>query len=332
MTDRDIYLPVAAQPSVETLVGMSQLAESSGYERVWLPETWGRDAVTTLSNIAEHTDKIGIGTSVMNVYSRSPALIGQTAATLQEVSDGRLRMGVGPSGPIVIEGWHGVDFEQPLRRTRETIDIVKQVLSGETVNYDGDIFQLSGFRLRCDPPDPIPPVDAGGLGPKSVELAGRFADGWHALLLTADGITERLDDFERGTELGDRDRDDQRVTLSLPCCALDDRERARELTRQHIAFYIGGMGTYYRDALARQGYEETADEVAQQWASGEQEAATAAVGDDLLDEIAVAGTPEECREQIARFESIDGVDAINVSFPRAAERDVIDATIDVLAP
>ncbi|MBV0923352.1 TIGR04024 family LLM class F420-dependent oxidoreductase [Halomicroarcula limicola] len=332
MTDRDVYLPVAAQPSVETLVGMSRLAETSGYDRVWLPETWGRDAVTTLSSVAEHTDEIGIGTSVMNVYSRSPALIGQTAATLQEVSDGRLRLGVGPSGPIVIEGWHGVDFERPLKRTRETVDIVKRVLSGETVNYDGDVFQLSGFRLRCDPPDPVPPVDAGGLGPKSVELAGRFADGWHALLLTADGVAERLDDFERGTELGDRNRESQRVTLSLPCCALEDRERARELTRQHIAFYVGGMGTYYRDALARQGYEATADEVAQRWASGEQEAATAAVGDDLLDEIAAAGTPEECRDQIARFEDIDGVDAVNVSFPRAAERDVIDATIDVLAP
>ncbi|MBX0321503.1 TIGR04024 family LLM class F420-dependent oxidoreductase [Halomicroarcula sp. F13] len=332
MTVRDIYLPVAAQPSVDTLVEMSQLAEDAGYERVWLPETWGRDAVTTLTSIAERTDDVGIGTSVMNVYSRSPALIGQTAVTLQEVSDGRLRMGVGPSGPIVVEGWHGVDFERPLRRTRETIDVVKQVLSGETVDYDGDVFQLSGFRLRCDPPDPVPPVDAGGLGPKSVELAGRFADGWHALLMTRAGLEDRLDDFERGTDLGDRNREDQRVTLSLPCCALDDRERARDLTRQHVAFYVGGMGTYYRDALARQGYEDTAYEVAEKWASGEQDAATDAIGDDLLDAIAVAGTPSECREQIERFESVDGVDALNVSFPRAADRADIDATIDVLAP
>ncbi|GGN87021.1 TIGR04024 family LLM class F420-dependent oxidoreductase [Haloarcula pellucida] len=332
MTVRDIYLPVAAQPSVDALVGMSQLAEDAGYERVWLPETWGRDAVTTLTSIAEHTDGVGIGTSVMNVYFRSPTLIGQTAVTLQEVSEGRLRMGVGPSGPIVIEGWHGVDFERPLRRTRETIEVVKQVLDGETVNYDGDIFQLSGFRLRCDPPDPVPPVDAGGLGPKSVELAGRFADGWHALLMTRAGLRDRLEDFEGGTALGDRNREDQRVTLSLPCCALDDRERARDLTRQHVAFYIGGMGTYYRDALARQGYEDTAYEVAEKWASGEQAAATDAIGDDLLDAIAVAGTPEECREQIGRFESLSGVDALNVSFPRAAERDDIEATIDVLAP
>ncbi|MBX0285720.1 TIGR04024 family LLM class F420-dependent oxidoreductase [Haloarcula salinisoli] len=332
MTARDIYLPVAAQPSVSTLVGLSQLADVEGYERVWLPETWGRDAVTTLTSIAHGTDDVGIGTSLLNVYSRSPALIGQTAATLQEASDGRLRVGLGPSGPRVIEGWHGESFERPLRRTRETIDIVKQVLSGEAVEYDGDIFELSGLRLRSDPPDPVPPIDAGGLGPKAVELAGRFADGWHALLLTVEGMADRLDDFDRGAELGDRDRASQRVTFSVPCCALADRERARAMTRQHVAFYVGGMGTYYRDALARQGYEDTATTVFEQWNDGDREAAKAAIDDELLDALAVAGTPEECRDHIERFERIDGVDAINVSFPRAAERADIEATMAALAP
>jgi len=332
MTARDIYLPVAAQPSVSTLVGLSQLAEAHGYERVWLPETWGRDAVTTLTSIAHGTTDVGIGSSLVNVYSRSPAVIGQTAATLQEVSDGRLRLGLGPSGPRVIEGWHGETFERPLRRTRETIDIVKRVLSGETVEYDGDIFQLSGFRLRSEPPEPAPQIDAGGLGPKSVELAGRFADGWHAILCTADGMADRLEDFDRGADLGDRDRASQRVTLSVPCCVLEDGERARDLSRQHVAFYVGGMGTYYRDALARQGYEDTAETVFEQWNGGEREAAIAAIDDDLLDALAVAGTPEECRDRLDRFESIDGVDAVNVSFPRAADRPDIEATMDALAP
>ncbi|WP_424003794.1 TIGR04024 family LLM class F420-dependent oxidoreductase [Haloarcula salina] len=332
MTVRDVFLPVAAQPSVDALVDMSRRAEERGYERVWLPETWGRDAVTTLTSIAERTDEVGIGTSLLNVYSRSPALLGQTAATLQEVSDGRFRAGIGPSGPIVIEAWHGVEFDRPLKRTREAVEIVKLVLSGEAVEYDGDVFSLSGFRLRCDPPEPAPGVDAGGLGPKSVELAGRFADGWHALLLTPDGLRDRLEDFERGCSLGDDDIDDKRVTLSLPCCALADRERARELARQHLAFYVGGMGTFYRDALARQGYEETANEISARWASGEKDAAVDAVGDDLLDSLAAAGTPEECRERIETFEAIDGVDAVSVSFPRAADREVIDATMDALAP
>jgi len=329
---RDVYLPVAAQPSVDTLVELTRRAEGLGYERAWLPETWGRDAVTTLTAIAERTESIGLGISIANVYSRSPALLGQTAATLQEVSDGRFRIGLGPSGPIVVEGWHGVDFEQPLKRTREAVEIVKTVLRGEQLNYDGDVFQLSGFRLRHEAPEPRPGVDAGGLGPKSVELAGRFADGWHALMLTRDGLRDRLDDFDRGAELGDRDRSEQRVTLSVPCCVLPDGERARDLVSQHVAFYVGGMGTFYRNSLARQGYEETAHTVAERWANGDHDGATAAIDDDLLDELAVAGTPEECRGRIERFAEIDGVDALSVSFPRAAEPDDVDATLAELAP
>ena len=323
-TARDLFLPVAAQPSIDDFVEMSTRAEREGYEFVWLPETWGRDAVTVLATVAERTDEVGIGTSIMNVYSRSPALIGQTAATLQEASDGRFRLGLGASGPILMEGWHGVDYGNPLRRTRETIDVVRQVLSGETVQYDGEYFQLAGFRLR--------PIDAGGMGPKSVELAGRFGDGWHALMLTPEGLADRVEDFERGTEMGDGDREEQRLTVSVGCCALDDRERARYLAREHLAFYVGGMGTFYREAMASQGYEETATTIAQRWGSGDKEAAIDAIDDETLDAFAAAGHPEECRERLAAFERIDGVDAVSVSFPRAADTEEIAATTERLAP
>ncbi|MHB9285814.1 TIGR04024 family LLM class F420-dependent oxidoreductase [Halobacteriales archaeon Cl-PHB] len=330
--DRDMFLPVAAQPSAENFVEMAATAESQGYDRVWLPETWGRDAVTLLATMAERTETVGLGTSIANVFSRSPTLLGQTAATLQEVSDGRFRLGLGPSGPIVVEGWHGVDYDRPLRRTRETIEIVRQVLTGDVVDYDGDVFNLSGFALRCDPPETPPPVDAAGMGPKSVELAGRFGDGWHALMLTEDGLRDRIEDFRRGADLGDRDPADQRVTLSLNCCALEDGERARDLVRQHIAFYVGGMGTFYREALANQGYEDTATKIAQHWANRDREAAIAEIGDELLEEIAVAGTPDECREQFATFEGIDGLDAVSVSFPRGAELAEVETTMAALAP
>jgi alkanesulfonate monooxygenase SsuD/methylene tetrahydromethanopterin reductase-like flavin-dependent oxidoreductase (luciferase family) len=269
--ERDLFLPVAAQPSVETLVDYARLAEDLGYDRAWLPETWGRDAVTTLTTVAERTDDIGIGTSVVNVYSRSPALLGQTATTLQEVSDGRFRLGLGPSGPVLVEGWHGMEYDRPLRRTREYVEVVRQVLTGETVEYDGDLFQLSGFRLRCSPPDAPPGIDAGGMGPKSVELAGRFADGWHALMLT-------------------------------------------------------------REALARQGYEDTAHEVASEWANGNQDAAMAAIPAELLDALGVAGTPEACRDRFDAWTDLDGVDAVSVSFPRGAEPDEIRTTMRALAP
>ncbi|WP_299233145.1 TIGR04024 family LLM class F420-dependent oxidoreductase [Natronomonas sp.] len=332
MTDRDVFLPVAAQPGVDALVEQAELGEELGYDTAWLPETWGRNAVGTLSCIAEGTDGIGIGTSIMPVYSRSPALIGQTAATLQEISGGRFRLGLGPSGPIVIENWHGVEFGNPLRRTRETVEIVTEVLSGETVDYDGEYFDLEGFRLRCDPPDPAPPVEAAGMGPKAVELAGRFADGWHALLFTRAGLRDRLADFDRGSEMGGRDRSNQRVTLSVTCCALADAEAARRLVKQHTAFYIGGMGTFYRDNLARQGHESVANAVYDAWQDGDTDAAMDALPEELLERIAVWGTPERARERLAAFADIDGVDAVAVSFPRGADADQIESTVRALAP
>ncbi|WP_226008168.1 TIGR04024 family LLM class F420-dependent oxidoreductase [Natrinema salinisoli] len=332
MTDRDVFLPVGAQPTLDQLVDQAVAAEELGYDRAWFPESWGRDVVTALAIAAERTDRIGLGTSIANVYSRSPALLGQTAATLQEASDGRFRLGFGPSGPLVVENWHGMDFGNPLRRTREAIEIARQVVSGETVSYDGEYFSLDGFRLRCDPPEPAPPIDTAGLGPKAVELAGRFADGWHAVNYTRDGIAERLEDLRRGVELGDRDRDDLRVTLSVSCCALEDGERARELVAQHIAFYIGGMGTFYRDNLARQGYDELAHDIHDAWQRGERDYATDRVRAELRDQMGAAGTPDEARTQLERFEAIDGVDAIYVSFPRGAEPDEIHETMIAMAP
>jgi coenzyme F420-dependent oxidoreductase len=332
MTDRDVFLPVAAQPSVDALVEQAVRAEELGYDRAWLPESWGRNAAVTLTAVAENTEDIGIGTSIMPVYSRSPALVGMTAASLQEVSDGRFRLGLGPSGPIVIENWHGMDFGNPLKRTRETIDVVKQVLTGEEVTYDGEYFELEGFRLRQQAPDPAPRIDAAGMGPKAVELAGRFADGWHALMLTRDGLNERFEDLHRGAEMAGKDPADVRTTLSLTCCALKHGTEARELVRQHVAFYIGGMGTYYRDNLARQGHEEVAHTVYDEWNDGDREEALAAIDDDLLDSIAVGGTPDEARDLLGEFAAIDGVDSLSISFPRGASVKQILSTMEALAP
>jgi coenzyme F420-dependent oxidoreductase len=332
MTARDVHLPVAAQESVGDDVEMGVDAEERGYDTVWLPETWGRDAVTSLALLADRTDRVGLGSSILNVYSRSPALLGQTAATLQEVSDGRFRLGVGPSGPQVVENWHGVEFGSPLKRTREAVEVVKLVTGGEAVDYDGRTVDLSGFRLRFDPPDPAPPVDAAGMGPKAVELCGRFADGWHAIVATPAGLRERMADLERGAELGDRDPEDLRVTLSLTCCALDDGEQARNLARRHLAFYVGAMGTYYRDSMARQGYEDLAHDVADAWGAGDRERAVGLLDDDVLDAFTAAGTPERARAELETFAAVDGVDAVAVSFPRGADREQVDRTLAALEP
>ncbi|MDQ2049520.1 TIGR04024 family LLM class F420-dependent oxidoreductase [Natronolimnohabitans sp. A-GB9] len=331
MTDRDVHLPVAAQPTVDSIVDYTRRAEDGGYDCAWLPETWGRDGVTVLATMAERTDSIDLGSSIFNTYSRSPALLGQTAATLQEASEGRFRLGLGPSGPVVVENWHGMEYGNPLKRTRETVEIVRQVLAGETVDYDGDDFELSGFRLRCDLPEPAPPIEVTGMGPKAVELAGRFADGWHGIMLTPDGIEARIDDLERGAELGDRDPDDVGVTAGVTCCALDDPGRARELARQHVAFYIGGMGTFYRDALVRQGYDVAA-EIHDAWQDGDRERALGLLEDDLLEDLCAVGDPETARERLERYEAVDGIDAVAVSFPRGADEDEIRQTMEAMAP
>lgn len=328
----NVTLPVAAQPSLDAIADQAARAESLGYDHVWLPETWGRDAITVLATIAERTNSVGIGASVLPVYSRSPTLLGQSAATLQELSDGRFRLGLGPSGPIVIENWHGRPYESPLKYTRETVEVVKAVLTGEVVEYDGEFFDLSGFRLRCDAPDPTPAVDVSGMGPKAVELAGRFADGWHAIMLTRDGMAERIDDLRRGAELGDRDPEDVRVMRTVGCCALEDGERARQLARQHLAFYVAAMGSFYRDSLVRQGWEDVANEIEEQWHADNREAALAAIPDELLDQMAAAGTPDRARELLAKWEDVEGVDAVSVSFPRGASLEEIDATVEAMAP
>ncbi len=328
----DVHLPVHAQPSADSFVESAITAERLGFGRAWLPETWGRDAVSLLSTMAERTTDIGLGASILNTYSRSPALLGQTAATLQELSDGRFRLGVGPSGPIVIENWHGRDYGNPLRHTREAVEIVRRVLSGEPVDYDGEYYQLSGFRLRSDPPEPQPPVDAAGMGPKSVELVGRFADGWHATMFTMDGMRDRLSDLERGTDLADRSVDDLRVMASPPVCALADGGRARDLARGHIAFYVAAMGDFYRNALIEQGHPETAETITEAWHDGERERAKAAIDDDLLDAMAAAGTPGHARDRLAAWAGIEGVDAVSVSFPRGTDEGEIEATMSAVAP
>lgn len=332
MTVLDIHLPVSEQPSIDSYVEQTQAAEAAGFDHAWIPETWGRNVVPILTRMAAETDTIGIGPSIFNVFSRSPALIGQTGATLQEISGGRTRIGVGSSGPIVIEGWHGESFERPLKRVREAVEISKQVQTGETLHYDGDIFGLSGFRLRSDPPDPPAPVDAAGMGPKSVELAGRFADGWHGIVLSPDGVSERLADFDHGSDLGNRDRSSQRTLVSVTACAGEDADQARELTRQHLAFYIGAMGDYYRKALGRQGHEEVANTVASAWANGNRQEAMAAISDDMLDEFAAAGTPNQVRDGIESFTNLSGLDAVAVGFPRAADHETVLETIAALEP
>jgi coenzyme F420-dependent oxidoreductase len=314
MTEVDLLLSVSDHSTLDSVAEQAETAESMGFDRVSLGETTGWNAVTTLTLVGERTEHIGISNDVFSPYSRSPALLGQTAAVLQEATGGRYRLGLGPSSPALVEGWHGASFERPLRRLRETIEVIRTVLSGERVAYEGDIFDLNGLSLGCSPPETELPIDVAVLGPKAVELAGRFADGWVPQLFTSDGLRERLDDLERGARLGNRDPNEVRVSPILRCCAMDDGERARERARKSIAFLIGAYGPYYRQSIAEQGYEDIASAIREAWEAGERDRMTEELPDSLLDELVAAGTPDTVRKKVEAFGAITGVDAVRVGF------------------
>jgi len=309
-----------------------QYAEELGYEYVSLGETTGIDGVTLLTTLAERTEEIGLTNDVFSPYSRSPALLGQSALSLHQVSGGRNRLGLGTSSPALAERWHGLDYDQPLRRLRETIEIIRQVNSGERLDYDGEIFQIGGLQYANEVPDDPPAIDVAALGPKTVELAGRFADGWTPQFFTPEGLEDRLEDLRRGAELGDRDPDDVRVALTFRACAHEDRERARQLGRNQVAFMIGRYGPYYRQSVAQQGWEDVTQNVKEAYDAGDDEAAVAAVPDELLDDLVAAGTPDEVRETVDEFRQVEGLDALRIAFFAGMTREEEDRTLEVLAP
>lgn len=332
MSELDLVVSVSDHDSLDSVAEQARRAEECGFARVSAGETTGWDMVTTFAVVGERTDRIGISNDVLSPYGRAPSVLAQTALTMHEATGGRFRLGLGTSSPAIAERWHGGSFDRPLRRLRETIDIVRAVYEGGSVSYDGDIYQLNGLSYERSTPDDPPPIDVAALGPKAVELAGRFGDGWVPQLFTPDGLNDRLGDLRRGAELGDRDLDDLRVAPLVRCFASEDREHARETVRSMVAFLIGAYGPFYGQSVATQGYGDVVSEIRSAWKDRDTSAMAAALPDELLDELAAAGTPEEVRERIERFGRIDGVSAVRVGFVRGMSQAEKKATMDALTP
>jgi coenzyme F420-dependent oxidoreductase len=327
----ELSLPAITTPSLDRVLTLGRRAEELGYDGISIPEVSGRDAVSVLGAMAPETDEITLANDVFSIYSRSPTLLAQTGATLQELSGGRFRLGVGMSSEPLVRNWLGESFDRPLRRLRETIEIMHATWTGDPVNYDGDIFELEGMRLGCEPPDPAPPIDVGTLGPTATELTGRFADGWFPQLFSFDGLEDRLADLHRGCELADRDPDEVRVTLGLRCFASDDPEAARKRARKDVAFMIGAYGPYYRQSIAEQGYEDVTQNVRSAWKDDDRDAMRAAIPDELLDQLVAVGSPADVRNTVKSFASVDDVDAVRVVFLNDSTEAEQDETISAVA-
>lgn len=275
---------------------IGKLAAESGYDAVFTSETWGYDAFTRLGYLAAETDA-ALGTAIVPTHSRSPSLLGQTIGTLSGLTDQRTILGIGLSSPAVIENWYGVEFEPALRREREVIEIVQAVLSGDPVDYDGELFDLDFGPVRFDPPTDVS-VHVAAQGETNRRLVGEFADGWIPSYIPLSALDDALVAVQDGSRARDRDPDDITTVPFLTTCVLEDGETAKQRCRATVAFYIGAMGDYHHRALADHGYADTAAAIREASDNDDYDAARAAVTDELLSEVALAGTPEEAREQL----------------------------------
>lgn len=317
----DLNLPQMA----EDPAAIAETAEEFGYGGVWLGELWGTSSVVKLSEIATRTEEIGIGTAILNVYSRSPAVLAMTAATLDDVSGGRFTLGVGTSTPKAVEDLHSMSFDRPVRRSHETIDLVKQFLAGEgRIDYDGEVYETADFPALGVDVD----VYHAALGRANRRVVARLADGWIPHNVPFPDLPEAFDYIVDHTP-EDREVDDISVAPYVPAAVSEDAEEARDAVRGHVAYYVGS-GDGYRRAVARR-FPEGADRVAELWRDGERGDATDAVTDEMLEALGVAGTAAEARDQFEEIASMDVVDRPMVTVPNNAT-DLAEETVAALAP
>jgi coenzyme F420-dependent oxidoreductase len=330
MTRIGLTLPRSEDLPRQEIVEIVQQAEALGYDSVWAGESWGRDSFTWLTQLACHTSRIKLATGIATVYSRSPALIAQTVASLDELSAGRVILGLGTSGPIVIENWHGIAFDRPLRRTREYIDVIRLVLSGERVNYQGEILRLKGFRLPFTPIRRSVPIYVASLGPQNLRLTGELADGWLPIYLDANHLPEFQRHLADGAHKAGRTLGAIDVAPYILSCVSDDVEAAYSLVTSHLAYYIGGMGMFYANLIARYGFADEVRRVREAWGKGDRQAAARQVTDTMVAHMAICGSPQEGRGQLEKYRAT-GVTLPIVSFAHGASRDMIRQTLEGLA-
>ena len=316
------------------IIALATRADELGYDTVWTGEAWGRDVFTVLTMIACHTRNLRVGTGIATVFSRTPALIAQSIASLDIVSRGRAVLGLGASGRRVVEGWHGVSYQRPLERTAEYIRIIRLALSGQRVDFDGRLFQLSRFRLPFTPLRPSIPIFVASLGPRNLALTGEMADGWLPTWVHVDHLAAMKEAVRAGAEAAGRTVDQVSTAPQVLCYVAadaDEMDRGRRLLAGHMAYYIGGMGDYYHRLFCRYGYREECDRIREAWQSGDRALAASLVSEDMLEKVAVLGDADECRAKLDAYRAA-GADVPVVGFPHGCSSDAALRTLEALAP
>jgi F420-dependent oxidoreductase-like protein len=296
-------------PGGAKMIELAQQAEALGYDAIWSHEIYGADCFTPLAWIGAHTSKINLGTSIMQISARTPSSAAMHAVSLDYLSNGRLILGIGVSGPQVVEGWYGQPYPKPLARTREWIDIFRKIVSRqEPVAHEGNHYELpypggtglgKPLKLILHPIRDHIPLYLGAEGPKNVALGAELCDGWIPMFISPyrmmdvykDAMAIRAPDFE--------------IAASIPVVVDDNLDRALAQVKQSVGFYVGGMGAksfnVHKDHISRQGFADEAEKIQELFLSGQRDQAIAAVPDQLVDEISLCGSKDRIRDRLAAW-------------------------------
>ncbi|MEO6502377.1 MAG: LLM class F420-dependent oxidoreductase [Jatrophihabitantaceae bacterium] len=306
-------------------LALAREADVLGYSCAWAAEAYGSDAPTVLAWVGAQTEQIGLGSSILQIPARSPAMAAMTAATLDTLSGGRFRLGLGVSGPQVSEGWHGVRFSQPLARTREYVDIVNLALSRKRVRYEGQHYTLplpdgpgKALQLTVHPVREHIPIYLASVGPKNLELTGEIADGWLSIFFSTDFAADQLALISAGRAKAGKSLDGFDVVASAPLLVSEEGADLRALAepvRGYAALYIGGMGSkdvnFYNQLAVRMGYEAEAADIQSRYLARDYQGAAAAVPFEFLDATSLLGPPARIARRMAEFAAA-GVTTLNV--------------------
>ncbi len=315
------YVTSAAQ--LHANIELAVQADRLGYDVVWVAEAYGSDAVSVLGAIAGRTSRIGIGSGVLQIPARSPAMTAMTAATLDAISDGRFRLGLGVSGPQVSEGWHGVRFADPVGRTREYVQIVEQAVARRRVTAGGTHFTLplpdgqgKSLVLSLDPVRRHIPLYLAALGPKNLDLTGEIADGWLAIFFDPQAGAGSIARIRQAATAAGRDPAALDISVQTSVSVHPDPEVAAGPVRATAALYIGGMGSkqtnFYHRIAASMGYEDEADEVQELFLARDYAGAAAAVPFGFLDRTSLLGDADRITDRL-RTLAAAGVSTVNIS-------------------
>jgi F420-dependent oxidoreductase-like protein len=321
-----LYLAYWPWFAPEEQIALAVQADREGLDSVWVAEAWGQDAVSVLGHLTAVTERIGLGSGLMQIPARTPAMTAMTAATLDTLTDGRFRLGLGVSGPQVSEGWHGVSFARPLARTREYVEIVRAALAREApLEYAGDEFRLpiadselgKPLKLLVRPPRERIPIYLGAIGPKAIVQTARIADGWIPFMFSPANADELLEPF-RGTDVD--------ISPAVMVCVDEDLDRARDLARPWMAVYLGGMGAkdknFYVETAERFGAGDAARAVQERFLAGDRAGAAAALTPELIDRSGIVCRPGELDERLAAYERAGATSLLALPFgdrPRIVE-------------